>query len=158
VAVGDRVTGVVSPVEVLEVPIDRRQGEDLLDAIAGLVLAHLGVPASAQAPGASSAWGKPAEVGEIVVGLPLNMDGTEGPRAELIRAWGDRIARRCGRTVRFQDERLSSAAAEDGLARSGLTHAQKKARRDARAAAVILQDFLEEFERRNDRGPGAEQA
>lgn len=78
----------------------------------------------------------------VVVGLPLNMDGTEGPGAKRARALGAAIAQRCGVTVHFADERLSSAAADDQMARTGLTHGQKKARRDALAAAAILRGFL----------------
>ena len=78
----------------------------------------------------------------FVLGLPINMDGSEGPRAKLVRNFADRIAARTGRQVRFQDERLTSSAADWAMARSGLTHKQKKERRDALAAAAVLTDFL----------------
>src|SRR5262249_23666795 len=48
----------------------------------------------------------------FIVGLPLNMDGTEGPQARLTRRFAGELARRSGRPVDFQDERLSSAAAD----------------------------------------------
>ena len=50
--------------------------------------------------------------GEIVIGLPANMDGTEGPRARVVRQFAARIGAHTGRQVRFQDERLTSAAAD----------------------------------------------
>lgn len=82
-------------------------------------------------------------VGVIVLGLPLNMDGTEGERAEKARLFGDMIARRTGLPVRFQDERLSTMEAykimDDENVR-GLK--DRKARVDSAAAAVILGDFL----------------
>jgi putative Holliday junction resolvase len=124
VAVGDRITGLVTPVEVLHVPVAERGGEALLDAIGRVVNEHIG------------------RGGQLVIGLPVNMDGTEGPRAKGVRALAARIAARTGCSVAFQDERLTSASAEWSLARSGLTHKQKKERRDAVAAAAILSDFL----------------
>jgi putative Holliday junction resolvase len=75
------------------------------------------------------------------------MDGTEGPRARLTRAFGDSIAEQGGRKVHFHDERLTSAAADWSMAMSGLTHKQKKARRDALAAAAMLQGFLDALPR-----------
>lgn len=71
------------------------------------------------------------------------MDGSEGQRAKLVRAWADRIAARTGWPVELFDERLTSSAADAKMARSGLTHKQKKERRDAIAAAAILQGFLD---------------
>jgi putative Holliday junction resolvase len=73
------------------------------------------------------------------------MDGTEGPRAKSVRVFAERVAKATGRVVHFHDERLSSVEADWKMARSGLTHGQKKARRDALAAAAILQDFLQTF-------------
>lgn len=124
-AVGDAFTRLVSPVDVLEVPLARNRGNDLLAALARAVEEHLSLNDA------------------IVLGLPLNMDGSEGPRAKLVRAFASRLHDFTRRTIHFQDERLSSADADWSMARSGLTHARKKARRDALAAAAILRDFLE---------------
>ena len=79
----------------------------------------------------------------LVVGLPLNMDGTEGAAAEKCRALASQLAEQCGLDTHLVDERLSSDHAEGKLDRSGLTHGQKKLRRDALAAATILQDFFD---------------
>jgi putative holliday junction resolvase len=131
-AVGDSHTGVVSPVGVIQTPIRLGGGDALLRAIAAAIEDHLG---AAPAPGAAM----PAE---LVIGLPLNMDGSEGPRAKLVREFAGRIAACTGWPVRFQDERLTSADADWKMARSGMTHREKKNRRDALAAAVILEDFI----------------
>ena len=80
----------------------------------------------------------------LVVGLPLNMDESEGPAAAKIRALAGRLAEQFDMVVHLVDERLSSEAANDKMSRTGLTRGQKKARRDALAAAAILQDFLDE--------------
>ena len=79
---------------------------------------------------------------ELVLGLPMNMDGTEGKAATKARAFGAALTQRTGRAVHFQDERLTSADADWSMARSGMTHKEKKQRRDALAAAAILRDFL----------------
>lgn len=124
-ALGDGETGIVTPLGVVEVPIAERAGAALLEALARAASEQLGGGA-----------------GEVVVGLPVNMDGTEGKRAALVRAFCSRVAAHLGRNVHYQDERLTSSEAEWSLARSGLTHKQKKERRDALAAAAILRDFL----------------
>lgn len=124
-AVGDAQTRLVSALSVLESPIAVRGGEALLDALAKAVEDQLGTGA-----------------GELVVGLPLNMDDTEGPRSKSVRAFAARIGERVGRVVHFQDERLTSAAADWSMARSGMTRGEKKQKRDALAAAEILRDFL----------------
>ena len=137
VAVGDDQTGLVTPAGVVQTALNEAGGEALLRALEGAIAEHLGA-------------GTP---GEIVVGLPVNMDGTEGPRAAMIRHWGQRIAGRTRRVVHVQDERLTSAAADWAMARSGLTHKQKKERRDALAAAAILTDFLATRTRASQTGP-----
>ena len=70
------------------------------------------------------------------------MDGTIGPRAKLTQEFGKKIALRTSIEVFYQDERLTSVAAEEHLSQSGKTHKQKKRIRDALAAAEILNDFL----------------
>jgi putative holliday junction resolvase len=130
VAVGDSLMRMAGPVEVIEVPIAERGGEALLAAIVGAVAKQVGPPSR----GGAGA--------EVVIGLPLNMDGSEGPKAKQVREFGARIAAGTGRVVRYQDERLSTVDADWTMARSGLTRKQKKGRRDALAAAAILKDFL----------------
>jgi len=83
------------------------------------------------------------DVAEWVVGLPLNMDDTEGPQAQLVRRFGEHLACVTNKPVHYWDERLSSDTADGLLSRSDLTRGKKKARHDAVAAQVMLQSFLE---------------
>jgi len=83
------------------------------------------------------------DVGGFVVGLPLNMDGSEGPQARLTRAFGHALQTMTPARVEYWDERLSSAAADDLLSGSELTRAQRKVRHDRLAAQIILQSYLD---------------
>ena len=80
----------------------------------------------------------------LVLGLPLNMDGTVGPQAKLVQAFGTVLAAQTGLDVHYVDERLSSFAADELLRPAELTRKKKKGVQDAVAAAVILQTFLSE--------------
>lgn len=121
-AVGDVATGMALPLEVVRQDLKTDGGARLVEVLAQRAREH--APAG------------------LVVGLPLNMDGTEGPRARLVRQIADLLSRRTGLPVHFQDERLTTAEADWRMARTGLTHAQKKERRDPLAAAALLADFL----------------
>ena len=79
----------------------------------------------------------------FVIGLPLNMDGSEGPQAKLTRSFGDRLASVSRRPIHYFDERLSSHAAVQLMIPAELTRKKKKARLDAVAAQVILHGFLQ---------------
>lgn len=83
------------------------------------------------------------EAEEVVVGLPLNMDGGDSEQTKLTRAFAAALRERISRPVHLWDERLSSHAADAMLAQRGLTRKKRKARHDATAAAVILKGFLE---------------
>jgi putative Holliday junction resolvase len=117
VAVGDTVSGIATPLEVIPAqPLDqaiRRIGE----------------------------LARQYAVEGIVVGLPMNMDGSEGSQAALAREIAEQLTEGIGLPVRLFDERLSSFAADQALA-GLLTRKGKKARQDALAAATMLQDFL----------------
>jgi len=78
----------------------------------------------------------------VVLGLPLNMDGTEGPQAKLVRNFGKELGRQLGIPVHFQDERLSSFEAEQRILEMDLSRAKKKERLAALAAAAILHTYL----------------
>ncbi len=77
-----------------------------------------------------------------VVGLPLNMDGSEGERAKLARQFAEELARRTGVDIVMQDERLTTAEAEELLAMTGKRRGNTKDRIDAVEAAIILTDYL----------------
>jgi putative Holliday junction resolvase len=79
----------------------------------------------------------------IVVGLPLNMDDSEGFQAKLVSKFADQLKEHLDIPIHFQDERLSSFSAEDKLAPAGFTRGKKRKRLDAVAAAEILEAFLE---------------
>ena len=83
------------------------------------------------------------EVTRAVVGLPFNMDGTEGRSARLARAFAPRLASALGVPVDLFDERLSTFEAEDRLRARGLSARDMKGQVDAEAAAVILQEWLD---------------
>jgi len=92
-------------------------------------------------------------VGELVVGLPLEASGSEGPMAAAARAWAAELAIRLGIPATLRDERLSSHVAESRLGpmprgRSGgppsrVQRDRYRARVDREAAAIILQDELD---------------
>jgi putative Holliday junction resolvase len=83
------------------------------------------------------------DVDAFVVGLPLNMDGTEGPQVRLTRRFGEELQRATDKTVHFRDERLSSHAAAELLQPADLTRKKKKRRLDRIAAQVLLQEYLD---------------
>ena len=81
-------------------------------------------------------------VTEIVLGLPLNMDGSEGERARKTREFGEALEKRFGLPVHYADERLTTAEAEEILAEGGVRPEDYKVYIDKVAAAVILEDYL----------------
>jgi putative Holliday junction resolvase len=87
------------------------------------------------------------EADRAVVGLPLNMDGTEGDSARLARAFAAELEAGLGIPVELFDERLSTFEASTRLRERGLSSRDQKSIIDAEAAAVILQGWLEAFPR-----------
>ena len=79
----------------------------------------------------------------LLVGLPRHKDGAESGTAPLARAFGEALAALTKLPVRFGDEHLSSMEAERLLAERGVKPKDRKAKLDAAAAAVILNDFIE---------------
>lgn len=80
---------------------------------------------------------------EIVCGLPLNMDGSEGFQAQKVRAFAKQLIK-AGITVHFQDERLTTVSAHEVLIEGGMKREQRKGTVDKVAAAFILQSYLDE--------------
>ena len=117
VAVGDTLAGIASPLAV----VPARPLASALERIARLAAEYRAVG--------------------LVVGWPLNMDGSEGPQGLLARGLARDLARVTGMDVRMWDERLSSFTADQVLA-GQFTRKKKKARQDALAAATFLQEFL----------------
>lgn len=83
------------------------------------------------------------QVTEVVVGLPKRMDGTLGPQAEKVLAFGEELKRRLGLPVKFWDERLSTAEAERLLLQADQSRRRRKKVRDKVAATIILQGYLD---------------
>ena len=89
------------------------------------------------------------EVECIVVGLPLSLSGRDGPAASAVRSEAEALRRVAGRiagptmTVELHDERLTTVTAERSLLESGMRRDQRRKIRDAVAAAVILQSYLD---------------
>jgi len=79
----------------------------------------------------------------IVVGLPLNMDGSEGNQARQTRQFVEALKKQVELPIHFQDERLSSFSAQEKLGALDWTYKKKKRYLDAVAAAEILETFLE---------------
>ena len=84
------------------------------------------------------------QIDAVVIGLPLNMDGSEGPRAKKVRQFGLAIEAQTDCPVFLHDERLSSFEADYLSADLDLTRKKKKKRLDAIAAAAILRSFIEQ--------------
>jgi putative holliday junction resolvase len=128
-AVGDSLTGSIQPL-----PTIRRGDDDRDSDVIGRLVVEQGVS-------------------ELVVGLPRNMDGSEGPQAAETRAWGDAIAARLSIGVCYRDERLTSERAEVRLGRprrgrsggppSAAARAAYRAAVDREAAAAIVQAELD---------------
>ena len=83
------------------------------------------------------------EADRFVIGLPLNMDGSEGPRAEASRAFAAALEKAVGLPVEFWDERLSTVAATRTLLEADLSRAKRKEVIDQMAAQFILQGWLD---------------
>jgi putative Holliday junction resolvase len=119
VAIADEGVPVALPVTVVErsdLPTD-------LDALARLV----------QEQGAEA----------VVIGLPISLNGSLGPQAQAVKAFGQELAARLSLPIEYWDERLSTVEAQRRLTSAGRRGPKAKARRDAAAAAIVLQGYLD---------------
>ena len=126
VAVGYEKTGMVHPLVTLQVRNDQpdwAQVEKLLDE-----------------------W-KPAA---LIVGLPLNMDGSDNPMTLKARKFGNRLNGRYNLPIHMVDERLTTRIASEALAETGLTSRKQKAVIDQLAAQHILQTYLSQLQRTSE--------
>ncbi len=83
------------------------------------------------------------EIAIVVVGLPINLDGSEGRSAQAARDFAALVNDATGLTVELQDERFTSRTAEAALIEGGVSRKSRKEKRDQVAAAVMLQSFLD---------------
>jgi putative Holliday junction resolvase len=86
-------------------------------------------------------------VGGLVIGLPLNMDGTEGPRCQSVRQFASNLLKLKDLPILFWDERLSTMAVERAMIAHDLTRAKRDKVVDQAAAAFILQGALDAIAR-----------
>lgn len=93
-------------------------------------------------------------VTEIVVGLAISLDGTEGPAAALSRELGESVREFTGLPVEYKDERFTTVTADQALLQGGVKRKKRRDLRDQVAAAVMLQGYLDM--RRYDSGNGTE--
>jgi len=119
VAISDRLLGSATPVETLKRAKFGADAARLLELLGG------------------------RESGGVVLGLPRNMDGTEGPRAQSARAFARNLERLTDLPMTFWDERLSTVAAERALIEADASRARRAEVIDKVAAAYILQGALD---------------
>jgi len=86
---------------------------------------------------------KEKEVDAAVIGLPVNMDGTKGERAQKSLDFGGQLNRYCGVKVEYFDERLSTVSAERALLEGNMRREKRKEVIDKIAAQIILQNYLD---------------
>lgn len=94
------------------------------------------------------------QVDKIVLGLPKNMNGTEGERVEKTKEFQDMLFRRTGIPVELWDERLTTVAAERIMMESGIRREHRKEHVDAIAASLILQGYLEYLKKDREKESG----
>lgn len=119
VAISDRLLSVATPIQTIR----RRKFTEDATALLALIAAR--------------------EVGGIVLGLPRNMDGTEGPRAQSTRAFARNLSQLTDLPITFWDERLSTVAAERALLEADTTRKRRAEVIDHVAASYILQGLLD---------------
>lgn len=90
------------------------------------------------------------EVGELVIGMPLNMDGTRGEAARRVDRFIDALREFIDIPIQIIDERLTSREADQILRDSGATRQERRAKSDEYAAVIILEDFLASRQLRRD--------
>ncbi|MDD5038008.1 MAG: Holliday junction resolvase RuvX [Dehalococcoidales bacterium] len=127
--IGDRRIGVAlsDPTGILASPftiIERRDDTQDIEAIANIIDQH--------------------EVKQIVVGLPLSMDGSVGQQAEKVEAFVEHLVKHIQVPLEFRDERLTTVTARRLMREASTKKSRRKVRDDAAAAALILQGYLDE--------------
>ena len=123
---------------------DARTGVAVSDA-AGLLTGYTAVVPGRDRPRVAEEIARIAverQVDELVMGFPRNMDGTEGPRAELYRAFAALVEEKTGLPVKLWDERRTTIEAHQILHASGKKMKAHKKNVDAVAASLILEGYL----------------
>jgi len=89
-------------------------------------------------------------VTEIVLGLPMHMNASEGDRVEKTREFAEKLERRTGLPVHFFDERLTTVAADKAMIEAGIRREDRKEHVDKIAAVLILQGYMEKRSMQQD--------
>ena len=123
---------------------DARTGVAISDLLCSIVGSTMVIPSRNQEKAIADIVriAKEQEVGEIVVGLPKNMDGTEGERAQLCREFGEKVADATGLPVHMWDERRTTVEAHNILSQHNYHGQKRKNTVDAVAASLILEGYL----------------
>ena len=123
---------------------DARTGVAISDLLCSIVGSTLVVPSRNKEKTMADLVriAKENDVGQIVVGLPRNMDGTEGPRAELCRSFADELHQLTGLPVTMWDERRTTVEAHNILSQHNYHGQKRKNTVDAVAASLILEGYL----------------
>lgn len=139
-------------------PVQRLMGMDLGEKTIGLALSDVSLTIASPLETISrTKFGKDLEslkalaskhgVGGLVLGMPLNMDGTSGPRVQATRAFAANVERQWGIPIAVWDERLSTAAVTRMMIEGDLSRARRAELVDKLAAAYILQGALDFLKR-----------
>ena len=128
VAVSDRLRQIASPLETIRKKKFTEDAARLLDLV------------------------RAREIGGLVLGLPLNMDGSEGPRCQSTRAFARNLARLTDLPIGFWDERLSTVAAERALLEADTSRKRRNEVIDHVAAGLILQGALDRLRHLGEAG------
>ena len=123
---------------------DARTGVALSDLLCTIVGSTCVIPSRnrEKAIGDLATIARENQVGQIVVGLPRNMDGTEGPRAQLCREFAQLLGKATGRPVEMWDERRTTVEAHNILSQHNYHGQKRKNTVDAVAASSILEGYL----------------
>ena len=129
---------------------DARTGVAMSDLLCSLVGSTTVVPSrnTEKAIADIVRMAKENEVGTIVVGLPRNMDGSEGSRAELCRQFADQLKEATGLEIVMWDERRTTVEAHNILSQHNYHGQKRKNTVDAVAASLILEGYLNSLKRR----------
>lgn len=123
----------------------RRIGVAVSDALGTMALPRevVTVASDKQAVNAVRSAVEDTEAGRVVVGMPLNMDGSHGPMADHVQAFVARLQRVLDVPVETWDERLSTSQVERALIEADVSRAKRRKIRDKLAAQAILQGWMD---------------
>ncbi len=129
---------------------DTRIGIAVAEIEIGIAHPHSVIESDDKAVGEIANIIREENIKTLIIGLPKNMNGTEGNQAAATRLFAEKLSASGGIEIVFQDERLSSKQAEDILIKLDKSRDARKAEADAHQAAIILQTYLDSLGDGND--------